>query len=54
MPAHQQGEAAKLKALRASCILSSNERTKTFAGTGRRGFSEGRQTIYRQQYRHAA
>jgi hypothetical protein len=28
-----------LKALHASCILSSNERTK-FAGTGRRGFSE--------------
>ena len=37
-------EMAKLKALHASCILSSNETTKTFAGTGRPGFCEYRQT----------
>jgi hypothetical protein len=31
-----------------------DERTKTIAGSGRRGFSECRQTIHRQQDRHAA
>jgi hypothetical protein len=51
-PAHP--EVTNLKTLHASCILSSNETTKTVAGTGRCGCSEGRQTIHRQQYRHAA
>jgi hypothetical protein len=43
-PAQQQGESA------ARILHTVQQR----AGTGRRGFSESRQTIHRQQGRHVA
>jgi hypothetical protein len=47
-------EAGNDKIKSAARILHTLQQREDYAGTGRRGFSEGRQTIHRQQYRHAA